>query len=62
MLVEEADAAALVADVMMLLAARGHDVKVPDAGSSRRLVWLAALMRAEFTAGTTEESEALDSG
>ena len=35
-LVREEDATALVADVMMLRAARGHDVTVPP----ERIVWL----------------------
>ena len=55
-LVREEDATALVADVMMLRAARGHDVTVaPD-----RIVWLmrgAVVMLGAFGRETTEDSD-----
>jgi carbamate kinase len=59
-MVEEADAAALVADVLLALARRGHDVRVTHVNGPR-LVRLGALMLAEFSAGagreTTEEND-----
>lgn len=53
--VQEADAAALVADVLLALGLRGHDVKVTHANGPR-LVRLGALMLAEFGVGTAAES------
>ena len=50
-MVKEEDAAALAADVKMLLYVRGHDVALSPEGDVR-LLRLAALMRAEFTAVT----------
>ena len=57
-MVREADAAALVADVALALAARGHD-PVVTVGNSVRLVRLAVLMADAFGVGTetTEESD-----
>jgi hypothetical protein len=52
--VQEADAAALVADVLLALGLRGHDVKVTPVNGPR-LVRLGALMLAEFGVGTKEE-------
>ena len=55
-MVREEDATALVADVMMLRAARGHDVTVPP----ERIVWLmrgAVVMLGAFGPGTTEDSD-----
>jgi hypothetical protein len=59
-MVLEADAAALAADVMMLRAARGHDVTV----TPENIVWLmrgAVVMLGAFGAGsgreTTEEND-----
>ena len=54
-MVREEDATALVADVMMLRAARGHDVTVPP----DRIVWLvrgAVVMLGAF-GPTTEDSD-----
>ena len=51
------DATALVADVMMLRAARGHDTTVPP----DRIVWLvrgAVVMLGAFGAGTGAEMSA----
>ena len=53
-LVREEDAYALAADVMMLRAARGHDVTVPP----ERIVWLyrgAVVMLGAFTGPATED-------
>ena len=55
-MVDEGDAAALAADVMMMLAARGRDVRLTPAAEVR-LVRLGALMLAEFGAGTKEDSD-----
>lgn len=52
----EADAAALVADVMMVLGLRGHDVKVTHANGPM-LVRLGALMLAEFGVGTEQDGD-----
>ena len=55
-MVREEDATALVADVMMLRAARGHDVTVPP----ERIVWLvrgAVVMLGAFGPGITREEE-----
>ena len=56
-MVREEDATALVADVMMLRAARGHDVTV----TPERIVWLyrgAVVMLGAFGPGpTTEDSD-----
>ena len=59
-MVDEGDAAALAADVIMMLAARGRDVRLTPAGEVR-LVRLAALMAAEFGAGTKEDNDGRDS-
>ena len=53
-MVREEDATALVADVMMLRAARGHDVTVPP----DRIVWLvrgAVVMLGAFGPGPAKE-------
>jgi hypothetical protein len=55
-MVREADAAALVADVMVALGLRGHDVRVTHANGPR-LVRLGALMLAEFGVGTEVKEE-----
>ena len=55
-MVKEEDAAALAADVKMLLYVRGHDVALSPEGDVR-LLRLAALMRAEFTATAKEEND-----
>ena len=55
-MVKEEDAAALAADVKMLLYVRGHDVTLTPEGDVR-LLRLAALMRAEFAAGAKEDSD-----
>jgi hypothetical protein len=60
-MVAEADAAALVADVMMALGLRGHDVRVTHVNGPR-LVRLGALMLAEFGVGTGAESTEEDHG
>jgi hypothetical protein len=55
-MVLEADAAALAADVMMLRAARGHDVTV----TPENIVWLmrgAVVMLGAFGRETTEEND-----
>ena len=55
-MVREEDATALVADVMMLRAARGHDVTVPP----ERIVWLvrgAVVMLGAFGAGRETEDD-----
>ena len=55
-MVREEDATALVADVMMLRAARGHDVTV----APERIVWLvrgAVVMLGAFGPGNMEDSD-----
>ena len=55
-MVREEDATALVADVMMLRAARGHDVTVPP----DRIVWLvrgAVVMLGAFGIGREPEED-----
>ena len=55
-MVREEDATALVADVMMLRAARGHDVMVPP----DRIVWLvrgAVVMLGAFGIGREPEED-----
>lgn len=56
-MVREADAAALVADVVVALALRGHAPRVTHENGPR-LVRLAALMLAEFSIGGERESAA----
>jgi len=60
-MVEEADAAALVTDVLMALGLRGHDVKVTHVNGPR-LLRLGALMLAEFGVGTSTESAEVTDG
>jgi hypothetical protein len=55
-LVREEDATALVADVILLRAARGHDVTV----TPERIVWLmrgAVVMLGAFGRETTEDND-----
>lgn len=58
-LVREADAAALVTDVMLLLGQRGHQVAI-TAANGPRLVRLGALMLAEFGVGQQAGEEGTD--
>lgn len=53
---EEADAAALAADVLMMMHVRGHDVTLTPAAEVR-LLRLCGLIRAEFSTGTKEEDD-----
>lgn len=55
-MVREADAAALVTDVFMLLGQRGHPVAI-TAVNGPRLVRLGALMLAEFGVGERADEE-----
>jgi hypothetical protein len=55
-MVREDDAAALVADMLIMLGLRGHDVRVTHANGPR-LVRLGALMLAEFGVGTEVKEE-----
>ena len=58
-MVSEADAAMVVTEVMLVLAARGHDVAITRANGPR-LVRLGALMLAEF--GIGGDSETVEAG
>jgi hypothetical protein len=60
-MVLEADAAALVVDVAVALALRGHPARITHENGPR-LVRLGALMLAEFGVGTAESAEESDAG
>lgn len=60
-MVREADAAALVADMLVALGLRGHDVRVTSVNGPR-LVRLAGLMLDGFGVGTGERADVVAEG